>query len=268
MPAVSHKTLERFASECLLAAGSRPADAEIVARHLIEANLAGHDSHGVRRVPQYVAAVRGGEVDVRAEPRVVQAAAGIVVWDGLRGFGQVVAGQAVEDAVEKARTGGIAAATVRNCYHTGRIGSYTEAIAAAGMIGLAMVNAGGGGQSVAPFGGRDRRLSTNPISIAAPGDPFTLLLDIATSVAPEGKIRALAQQDLPAPEGWLIDAQGRPTTNARDLYATPAGALLPLGGAAGHKGFGLALMIDVLAGALSARGAYARAKSKPATECC
>ncbi len=254
VPLVSHNSLEPFVVALLQAVGVRAADAGLVARHLVDASLCGHDSHGVRRVPQYVAAVRSGEVDVHAIPRVVHETTGCTIVDGARGFGQVSAARAVDIVVEKARAGGIAAATVRNCYHTGRIGSYTETIAAAGMAGIALVNAGGGGQSVAPFGGSDRRLATNPISIAVPGDTFPLVLDMATSVAPEGKIRALAQQGRPTPDGWLIDAQGRPTNDAAEFYHSPAGAILPLGGAAGHKGFGLALMVDVLAGALSGAG--------------
>ncbi len=255
MPNVTHDALRRWANACLEAAGARPADARIVADHLVEANLAAHDSHGVLRVSQYVAAIQAGEVDVASQPRIVLEMPGGLVVDGARGFGQVVAQLAVQGATQKARTTGVAAATVRTCYHTGRLGSYAEQIAAAGMAGIVMVNAGGGGQTVAPFGGLARRLATNPISIATPsGDPFPLVLDIATSVAPEGKIRALAQQNRPAPAGWMIDAAGHPTTNTDDFYQSPAGALLPLGGPAGYKGFGLGLMIDVLVGALSGSG--------------
>jgi uncharacterized oxidoreductase len=118
-----------------------------------------------------------------------------------------------------------------------------------------MVNAGGGGQSVVPFGGAARRLATNPLSIAAPsGREYPLLLDFATSMAPEGKIRDYARRRAELPPGWIIDAAGRPSTDPRDFYGPPAGALLPLGGAAGYKGFGLAFMIDILAGALSGAG--------------
>ena len=255
MPNVTHDALRRWASACLETAGARPIDAGLVADHLVDANLAGHDSHGVMRVSQYVAAIRTGEVDVASQPRIVLEMPGGMVIDGARGFGQVVAQIAVQGATQKAHATGVAAATVRNCYHTGRLGSYTEQIAAAGMAGIVMVNAGGGGQTVAPFGGLARRLATNPISIAVPsGDRFPLVLDIATSVAPEGKIRALAQQNRPAPAGWMIDAAGHPTTNTADFYHSPAGALLPLGGPAGYKGFGLGLMIDVLVGALSGAG--------------
>ena len=175
--------------------------------------------------------------------------------DGQLGFGQVAAGEAMTAAIQKARKSGIAAVTLRNSYHSGRIASYTCQAAREGMIGLVMVNAGGGGQSVAPFGGLERRLATNPISIAAPAnDQYPVYLDIATSVAPEGKIRDYFQRGRPVPQGWITDAHGQPTTDPATFYAKPGGALLPLGGAAGYKGFGLAFMIDVIAGALSGAG--------------
>ena len=255
VPYLTHHALRRWAYDCLAATGTRHADARVVADHLVDANLSGHDSHGVLRLAQYVAALRSGEVDVAATPYIVQEMPGGVVFDGARTFGQVVAQRAVVGAIKKARAAAVSAATVRNCYHTGRIGTYTEQIAAEGMVGIVMVNAGGGGQSVAPFGGMARRLATNPISIAVPtGGAFPLVLDIATSVAPEGKLRALAQQRRATPPGWIIDADGRPTVNPDDFYQSPLGALLPLGGQAGYKGFGLGLMIDVLAGALSGAG--------------
>lgn len=255
MPAIPHPGLRAFAASLLSAAGARGADARLVADHLVDANLAGHDSHGVSRVPQYIAAIQSGQIDVAASPRVVAEFPAGAVIDGQLGFGQVVTHHAQLRAIEQARRCGVSAVSVRNCYHTGRVGSYTEQAAAEGMIGIAMVNAGGGGQTVAPFGGLARRLATNPISIAAPsGGEFPLLLDIATSVAPEGKLRAHAQQRKRVPSGWIIDARGRSTNEPNDFYDTPGGALLPLGGAAGYKGFGLAVMIDVLAGALSGAG--------------
>jgi hydroxycarboxylate dehydrogenase B len=169
-------------------------------------------------------------------------------------------------AMEKATRSGTGAVTLRNCYHSGRLGAYTAMAADAGMIGIMMVNAGGGGQSVVPFGGSERRLATNPISVAAPtSGEFPLMLDIATSMAPEGKIRDYALRDAPLPEGWIVDADGNPTRDAKEFYADPQGAILPLGGPVGHKGFGLALMIDVLAGALSGAGCC-RSENVPARD--
>ena len=158
-------------------------------------------------------------------------------------------------AIRKAREMGAAAVTVRSCYHTGRLGTYAQQAAEEEMIAIVMVNAGGGGQCVTPFGGAARRLATNPIAMGAPGDGmFPILLDFATSMAPEGKIRDYARRGEHVPEGWLINAKGEPTTDPNDFYAEPGGAILPVGGQVGYKGFGLALFVDILAGALSGAG--------------
>jgi uncharacterized oxidoreductase len=158
-------------------------------------------------------------------------------------------------AIEKASKSSVAAVTLRNSYHSGRLGAYSQMAADAGMIGIVMVNAGGGGQSVAPFGGIDRRLATNPLSIAAPSTgAFDPVLDIATSMAPEGKVRDYLRRGALLPEGWLIDSQGQPSRDPAAFYASDSGSLLPCGGSAGHKGFGLGFMVDILAGSLSGAG--------------
>jgi LDH2 family malate/lactate/ureidoglycolate dehydrogenase len=211
-------------------------------------------SHGVMRVPHYLAAVRAGKVKPGVRSQILSETKTTAVIDGCLGFGQVVCREAMSLAVQKALEQGIAAVTVHNSNHSGCIASYSKQAAAQGLIGIVMVNAGGGGQSVAPFGGLARRLATNPLSIAAPsGNGFPIVLDIATSVAPEGKVRACFQSGKPVPAGWIADSQGRPTTAPQDFY-DGGGFLLPLGGAAGYKGFGLAFMIDILAGALSGAG--------------
>src|SRR5262249_54754363 len=152
---------------------------------------------------------------------------------------QVMVLRAVDLARERAERAGVCAVTLVNCSHTGRLGSYTERVARRGMAALIMVNTGGHGQWVAPFGGSAGRISTNPMSLAVPVDgEAALVLDIATSVAPEGKVRALMVAGKSLPEGWIMDAQGQPSTTAADLYGPPRGALLPFGG---HKGFGLAM---------------------------
>jgi uncharacterized oxidoreductase len=133
----------------------------------------------------------------------------------------------------------------------GRLGDYPALAAAQGMVAIAAVNNHGGGAWVAPWGGREGRLSTNPIAIATPGPDGPILLDITTSVVAEGKIRVKRNRGEPMPPGWALNAAGEPTTDPRDLYGTPRGAILPFGGEAGHKGFGLSLMVDILAGALT-----------------
>lgn len=255
MPNLTADSLRRLTTTIFERSGAPADHAECVAAHLVEANLAGHDSHGVLRIPQYVDLIDAGKLKPAAHMQVVHRALATAVVDGNAGFGQVIARDAMRLAVEIGRANGVGAVAVRNCSHTGRIGTYTQWAAEQGLVGIAVVNTGGGGQSVAPFGGTGRRLSTNPISIAAPCDgPRPIVLDMATSVAPEGKVRARYQAGTRLPDGWLIDAAGRPTNNPADFYHEPFGALLPVGGAVGYKGFGLGFMIDILAGALSGIG--------------
>lgn len=255
MPKRRADTLTRLATEIFTAAGAPREHARSVAEHLVEANLAGHDSHGVLRVPQYIAQIDAGRLKPAARSRVVCEAPASAVIEGGDGFGQVIAQDAMRLAIAKARAGGVGAVAVRQVGHTGRLGTYTQMAAREGLVGIVAVNSAGGGQAVAPFGGTGRRLATNPISIGAPSNgPFPLVLDIASSVAPEGKVRNHYQSGKSVPPGWLIDARGEPTTDPADFYADPPGALLPMGGAVAHKGSGLSFMIDILAGALSGAG--------------
>lgn len=252
MPIVRFEPLHRAVTAAFTAVGVPGEEAAIVAEHLVEAELAGVTSHGVLRVPQYVEAIRQGRVIPGAGLAVLRQTPATAVLDGNGGFGQVMAQRAMETAMEMANRNGVGAVTLVHCSHTGRLGSYTEHAARHGLIGLMMVNAGGHGQWVAPFGGTAGRLGTNPLSIAVPtGLDFPLVLDIATSIAPEGKVRALRTAGKPLPEGWVLAAEGRPTTDPADLYGPPRVALLPFGG---HKGFGLGLVVDVLAGILSGAG--------------
>jgi uncharacterized oxidoreductase len=159
--------------------------------------------------------------------------------------------------IDKAKKTGTATVLVRNCNHVGRLGSYTERAAQQGFFCLMCVNAPGPG-GVAPYGGLDRILGTNPISMAAPYGETQFVLDMTTSMVAEGKVRVAFQKGEPIPAGWIIDANGKPTTNPADLYGdppgSPPGALLPLGGELGFKGFGLSVMIDLLAGIVSGSG--------------
>ncbi len=257
MPTLRPDRLEQLITTIFERAGAPTDHAACVADHLVRSNLAGHDSHGAIRVPQYIDLIDAGRILPAATAQVVTRLPAGAAMDGRGGFGQVIARDAMRLAIELAKKSAIGAVTVRNCSHTGRIGTYTEMAAAAGLVGIATVNSGGAGHAVAPFGGTAARLSTNPISIAAPTDgPFPIVLDMATSIAPEGKVRTYLQADKPLPSGWIVDAEGNPSFNAADFYA--GGAILPLGGAAGHKGYGLGFMVDVLAGALSGGGCCAR----------
>jgi uncharacterized oxidoreductase len=264
MPTVSALHLERLTATIFERCGAPPDHARIVAEHLVASNLAGHDSHGVIRIPQYLDLIWAGQLKPDARMQIVHEMAAGAVVDGHFGFGQVIARDAMLLAVNIARAAGVGAVTVRNCSHSGRIGAYSHMAASEGLVGIAAVNSGGGGQLVTPFGGAARRLSTNPISIAAPsGGPYPMVLDMATSVAPEGKVRTHHQAGKSLPPGWIIDASGNASVDAADFYGDPPGALLPLGGAVGYKGFGLAFMVDILAGALSGAGCCGGEPSAP-----
>ncbi len=249
--------LQAFAEQILRAVGAPAAAAATVATSLVEANLLGLDSHGVIRLPQYAAAVADGSVDPRAEPVVEREGGGVAVIDGRRTFGQVVADLAVDRALAMLGAGQrVAAVVAHDGYHVGRLGAYVERLAAAGRVGLAAVNNHGARPWTAPFGGRARRLATNPVAFAAPraGGP-PLLVDVTTSATAEGKVRVARSRGQLLPEGWLVDGEGKPSRDPEDLYRDPPGALLPLGSPSlGHKGFGLGLMVEVLAGALSGAG--------------
>jgi len=258
MPIIQSATLHRLAASIFVALGASPEAAACVADGLVDANLMGLDSHGAIRIPQYVQAVEDGLVDPGAEPVITREDGGLLTVDGRRAFGQVVAGMAVATATHRLAQGPhrLVAVAAHHAYHVGRLGAYVQRLTAQGYIGIAMVNNHGARPWAAPFGGRERRLSTNPIAFAVPrpgGDP--LLVDLTTSATAEGKVRLLRNRGEMAPDGWLVDSDGRPTRDPAALYASPPGAILPLGGSTlGHKGFGLSLMVEVLAGALSGAG--------------
>ena len=226
--------------------GSAAAEAATIARRLVDSNLAGHDSHGVIRVGKYLDWVREGNLRPNAQPEVVFDSGAVVIVDGNRGFGQVIGEFAGALGIRKARTSGIALVGLRNCGHLGRLGDWAELAAEAGQVSLHFLNTSGA-QRVAPFGGSDRRLSTNPLCVGIPqqgADP--VILDITTSMVAEGKLMVAMNKGESVPEGWIVDAQGRPTTDPRDFYA--GGALLTIGA---HKGSGLSMVTDLLAGALT-----------------
>jgi hydroxycarboxylate dehydrogenase B len=259
MPTVKAEFLLSGITGIFRACGVPAEEAQIVASHLVDAEACGVVSHGIIRVPQYVQAIADGQIVRDAKLHILSETTATAVLDGQHGFGQVMAQRAVDWALDRAEHTGVSAVTLCNCSHTGRLGSYTERATRRGMAAMMMVNTGGHGQWVAPFGGTAGRLATNPISIAVPtGCDTSLLLDMATSVVPEGKVRAVQMAGQCIPEGWIIDHQGQPATDAADLYGPPRGALLPFGG---HKGFGLAMLIDALAGGLSGAGCCTDANS-------
>jgi uncharacterized oxidoreductase len=241
-----------FATRLFTAVGVPSADASIVAHNLIGANLRGHDSHGVLRIPQYLEFLRKGDYRVGVELVVDSESPGVIVVDGQWGLGQVQAHRLLDRVIPKARELGIAAGTGRNIGHIGRLGEYAERAAAEGLILIATVNNNGAGQRVAPPGGLQPRIGTNPLCIAVPTDTTPVVLDFGTSVAAEGKVRVHYFNDKkPVPEGWLHDAEGRPTTDPSVLYEPPLGSILPMGGTQSYKGFGLGLVLDMFSGGLT-----------------
>jgi uncharacterized oxidoreductase len=250
---VAHDRLRSIAGRILTAAGALELDARIVADHLVEANLSGHDSHGIGMLPQYLRAIRAGLVDPRAHAHLQELGGAIIAADGRRGFGQVVAREGIAAGIERARPAGLSIVALRNASHIGRVGSYGEQAAADGFVSIHFVNVVGHPPVVAPFGGSDARFLTNPICVTVPpakGKP-AVVLDFATSIVALGKVRVAMNRGEQMQQGILIDSQGRPSTDPAVMYQEPRGAILPFGL---HKGYGLAFMCELLAGVMGGGG--------------
>jgi LDH2 family malate/lactate/ureidoglycolate dehydrogenase len=254
MPKISAQRLEEIGRALIVAAGTPAEEAALVMRHIVGANLVGHDSHGVIQIPTYIDRIKAGHIVPGAPWVIVKETPTTTVVDGHWGFGYVVNERAMRLTIEKAEKSNVAAATVFRQGHIGRLSSYTQMAARAGMIGLITADSGRSPKAVAPFGGKEARLGTNPISIAIPSDiEGPLYLDMATSAAAAGKIAVAVARGEAVPPGWVIDSEGKPTTDPRQLRQ--GGALLPLGGPdGGYKGTGLAVMVEILCGLLTGLG--------------
>lgn len=251
MPLFPADNLIDFAHRVFLAAGVPDAEGRRVALSLVDANLCGHDSHGLIRLVQYVDALRDGRLKPGAPFTVVRETAAVLVADGGWNLGQVQAHRLLERLIPRAGALGLAAGTLQHCGHIGRLGEYAETAAAQGMAFLATVNNHGFGRGVAPPGGTQARIGTNPLCLGVPTREQPVVLDIGTSVVAEGKVRVLFNKKQPVPQGWLLDPDGRPTTDSGVLYREPRGSILPLGGNQAYKGFGIGLLLDMLVGGLS-----------------
>ncbi len=246
MPTIAAPKLTELVTAIMHGAGCGEGEAATIARRLVDSNLVGHDSHGVLRVARYLDWIKDGTLRPNTAPTLVFDSETIAIVDGNRGFGQVTGEFATKLGIAKASTKGIAMIGLRNCGHLGRVGDWADMAAAAGQVSLHFLNTSGA-QRVAPYGGSDRRLSTNPITIGVPiadGDP--VVLDVTTSMVAEGKLMVALNKGERVPEGWIIDKDGAPTTNPKDFY--DGGALLTVGA---HKGSGLSMVTDLLAGAVS-----------------
>ena len=249
---ITAEKLTALVERIFITAGAKAAFAHEVAAHLVAANLKGHDSHGVGMTPAYVRNIRADLLKVDAEAEVVQDNGAVLVIDGQFGFGQVVGRQAMDIAIKRVRDTGVVCAGVRNCPHLGRIGTYAEHCAEAGLVSIHMVNVVGHDPQVSPWGGRDRRMTTNPFTCAVPcKDAPPVVLDMATSAVALGKVRVAYNAGTEVPEGALVDHEGTPTTDPAVMYEEPFGALGPFGK---HKGYGLAVMCELLGGALAGEG--------------
>jgi uncharacterized oxidoreductase len=240
-------------AEIVARGGSEPAEADLVAGHLVDANLAGHDSHGVGLIPHYVRHLKEGLVVPNTSVKAVKDDGAFLMFDGQRGFGRRVAGEAMAAAMDRCRETGVAVMTLANSHHIGRVGAYGELASAAGLVSLHFVNVADHAGLVAPFRGSDSRFSTNPVCIAMPGTATQppLLLDMATSGVAMGKVLVAKRAGKRLADGNLIDPQGRPTTDPEVMYREPRGSLLPFGA---HKGYALAVLTELLAGAMSGGG--------------
>ncbi len=236
--------LRRFVADALLAVGLPGSDAATCAELMVRADLLGADGHGIFRLPQYVRRIRGGAVNVKPKVRVAREAAGMALVDGDNGMGHLVMSFAAHAAIEKAKTAGVAWVGVNHSNHAGPASLYAAMALEHDMIGLYL--AVGNANHMAPWGGIDLLLSTNPIAIAVPAFEETpVVLDMATTVAAYGKVKTAAQRGEAMPEGWMIDYHGKPLT---DPKRSDEGMLVPIGG---YKGYGLALMFGLLAGTLN-----------------
>ena len=252
MPRIAADRLTNLAQEIFHAAGATPDQSHIVGQALVAANLEGHDSHGVVRVPEYVAWVEEKLINIGAQLEIIKETDAFAVMDGHWGWGQVVGRQAMEHGIKKASHSGSVTISVRQCCHLGRVGDYPLLAARAGLAAVMFVNTHGAGKLVAPWGGRERRLSANPISIAIPRPSQPpILVDISTCAIAGGKITIADHSGKSLPPGCILDSEGRPSTNPADFIGPSQGALLPF---AGHKGFALSLVTDILAGAFSGAG--------------
>jgi LDH2 family malate/lactate/ureidoglycolate dehydrogenase len=241
--AVDAKNLATFATAVLEAVGVPAADAELVAESLVEADLWGHQSHGVMRLSWYVNRIRAGVMRSVTAPETLADMGAVVVVDGRDGVGQVLAAYAARTAVGRARDHGVGVAAVRNSNHFGTAAYFTRMAANDGCVGILTTNAS---PAMAPWGGREKTIGTNPWSIAAPAGKYeVVVMDIANTAVARGKVYLARQRGEQIPPGWAIDSDGVPTT---DPAAAINGVILPM---AGHKGYAISLMMDVLSGVLT-----------------
>ncbi len=252
MKTIDQQTLTDLVRATYVSHGVPDEVARTVSGLQVEANLVGHDSHGVSNTKKYVDEIHLGHIVPDAQMEIVQESPSTLVIDGHWGFGYTITSQALPLIAEKARAHGVCAAIIRRQGHVGRLGAYTTRLAEQNLIGLMTADSGAAPKHVAPFGARERKLGTNPISIAVPSRDTIACLDMATSGTAVGKLMIARLRGETIDDGLLIDADGRPTNDPEDFVR--GGALLPMGGNQAHKGSGLSFMVEVLSGILTGIG--------------
>jgi hydroxycarboxylate dehydrogenase B len=245
--------LARAVEAVVAAGGSEPREAKLVAENLVTANLTGHDSHGVGMIPRYVDSLLEGGLKVNQHPKVVFDGGALVTLDGGSGYGQVIGLEAMQIGIARAQQHGLCAMGLGRAHHLCRIGQWAEQAVAAGLVSLHFTNVISR-SIVAPYGGADARFGTNPVTVGIPipGEP-PFILDMATSAVAQGKIRVAHNKREPVSPDWLIDDQGNPTADPRFGVIEPFGALRTFGL---HKGYGLAVVCELLGGALTGGGTW------------
>jgi uncharacterized oxidoreductase len=253
------KNLVAAIEAIVLAGGSEPREARLVAENLVMANLLGHDSHGIGMIPRYVDALLEGGLAANQHPKATLDAGAMLALDGCKGYGQTIGHESMQMAIERAQRHGSCIMVLANSHHLGRIGHWAEMAVAQGLVSIHFVNVISHAR-VAPYAGRDARFGTNPvcIGIPLPGEkPF--LLDMATAAVAQGKMRVAHNKREKVAPGLLIDDQGQPTDDPRYAVVPPLGAILAFGG---HKGYGLAVACELLGGALTGGGTWHYDESK------
>jgi uncharacterized oxidoreductase len=253
MHRVSSETLREASYEILKAADVPESEARIVSNYQVKANLVGHDSHGIILLPTYIERIKKGQIIPGAPFEITGETSTTARVNGNWGFGYVVTEKAMRLGIKKARAHNVSAITVFHQGHIGRLGAYTSIAAQEGMIAMITADSGAGPKAVAPFGGKNRRLGTNPLSIAIPSNlEGPVLLDMATSAVAAGKIEVARARKQLVPTGWIVDKEGEPTRNPDDYF--DGGSILPLGGDQGHKGYALSFVVEVLSSILTGMG--------------
>ena len=250
---VKADALTALIHEIVRLGGSEENECRIVSEHLVGANLAGHDSHGIGIVATYIENLRSGLLVPNMSAERVRDDGPFLQFDGHKGYGQRVAEEVTDAAIVRASETGVCVATLKNSHHIGRVGTYAEMVAAAGFISIHFTNVTDHAAMVAPHGGAEARFGTNPVTMAmpTPNPEEPIILDMATSVVAMGKIRVANDSGKTVPEAWLIDAKGQPTSDPSVMFNPPLGALRAF---AEHKGYALCLLAELKSGALSGGG--------------